>query len=396
VGVGIRIAAGIESVVVAALELVERAKAAEPKKDSALAGEVLEGIEAVGRAGQVLHGLLTVLVAQGDRLGVAAGGMGPWLASVLDMTEGRARSLAHDARTLTAVPDVEAELCSGRHGVDSIRAVARTVKSTRGTDLDPVVEARETLEVVNQSGARAGLERARVLEEHVDPGSVEVRFAQQRERSFARIGTAADGEMCRMDVLLDPERGAVVRAAIDLATAEAIRVRQYDGTERVPEDVWTTEQLNAEALTRLAQVFLDAPAQQRGASFSLPALAVTMKDSAAAEIPAGCARTVYGALIPARVLPKQGNPRLRVLEVEGASGKLDGVGVDGDPKARLASPTQREFLAWRDRCCRYPGCDRPVTWGLHAHHRTPYAEGGETVVENLELYCAQHHTVMHA
>ena len=112
-------------------------------------------------------------------------------------------------------------------------------------------------------------------------------------------------------------------------------------------------------------------------------------------IPPGCARTVYGALIPARLLAKRGDPRRCELVLDGQSALWNGMPVDRDPGARLASPAQREFLAWRDRHCRFPGCDRPVTFALHAHHTTPYAQGGQTTVENLKLYCSQHHTVIH-
>ncbi|MBR7839702.1 HNH endonuclease, partial [Actinospica durhamensis] len=344
-----------------------------------------------------LNGLLLALVAEGDRLGIARGGIGPWLATVLDVTEGRARGLAQDARLLATVPQLERELCSGSVGQDSVRAVARTVKAVRRTGLDPVPEVAETLRVAREHGARAGLERVRALEEHTDPGSVEARHAQQRERSYARIAIAADGEMHRCEILLDPARGAVLQAAVELQVAEMIRARQFDGTELAPQDVRTTEQMSAEAITRMAQVFLDATAEQRGAHFSLPALAVTLQDPAPVqlEIPAGCARTAFGALIPARLLPRQGDPRRHTLTLDGHTGTWDGVAVDRDPRARLASAEQRGFLAWRDRHCRYPGCDRPITFALHAHHTTPYAKGGQTTVENLKLYCSHHHTVIH-
>ncbi|WP_034264231.1 HNH endonuclease signature motif containing protein [Actinospica robiniae] len=183
--------------------------------------------------------------------------------------------------------------------------------------------------------------------------------------------------------------------------------------------------MNAEAVTRLAQVFLDAPPEQRHAHFSLPALAVTieppapaaavkkpavpaaavkdpsahvagMKDPAVhTEIPAGCARTVFGALVPAGRLPKRGDPRRHELVTDGHTGTFDGIALDHDPRARLASPAQRGFLAWRDRYCTYPGCDRPLTFALHAHHIVPFAHGGETRVGNLRLYCAKHHTTVH-
>jgi len=409
--------------------VLERARASKPG-DAGAVDAVREAIIEVGQAAQALQGMLLALVGEGDRLGIARGGTGPWLATVLDVTEGRARALAHDARLLAKVPDFEAELCSGRVGPESARALARTVKAVRATGLDPVAEATKTLETTRAQGARAGLERVRVLEEQVAPGSIETRHARERERSFARMSTAADGQMRRCEILLDPVRGAILQAALDLQVAEMIRVRQFDGTEIVPEDVRTTEQMNAEAVTRLAQVFLDATPAQRKAHFSLPALAVTlenptpptaaMKDPAAhpvtstmsgratdaaaptmkdpagrADIPAGCARTVYGALIPAARLPRRGDPRRHELLTDGHTHTFDGIAVDGDLRARLASPAQREYLAWRDRHCTYPGCDRTLTFALHAHHTIPYAHGGPTTVGNLRLYCTRHHTTIH-
>ncbi|WP_084316120.1 HNH endonuclease signature motif containing protein [Actinospica robiniae] len=437
------VAGQVESMSRVVRGVLERARAG--GDDVGRVDVVREAIVEVGRAAQALHGMLLTLVGEGDRLGIARGGVGPWLATVLDVTEGRARALAHDARLLARLPGVEGELCSGMIGPDSARALARTVKAVRATGLDPAVEAAKTLEVTRERGARAGLERVRVLEEQVAPGSIEARHARERERSFARITTCGEGQMHRCEILLDPVRGAVFQAAVDLQVAEMIRVRQFDGGEIVPEDVRSTEQMNAEAVTRLAQVFLDAPPEQRHAHFSLPALAVTieppapaaavknpavpaaavkdpsahvagmkdpsahvagMKDPSAhvagmkdpavhAEIPAGCARTVFGALVPAGRLPKRGDPRRHELVTDGRTGTFDGVALDHDPRARLASPAQRGFLAWRDRYCTYPGCDRPLTFALHAHHIVPFAHGGETRVGNLRLYCAKHHTTVH-
>jgi len=47
-------------------------------------------------------------------------------------------------------------------------------------------------------------------------------------------------------------------------------------------------------------------------------------------------------------------------------------------------------LAIRDRGCRFPGCDRPVSW-TEAHHVTPWHHGGETTQDNLVLLCWRHH-----
>ena len=45
-------------------------------------------------------------------------------------------------------------------------------------------------------------------------------------------------------------------------------------------------------------------------------------------------------------------------------------------------------------CC-VEGCDRPAGW-LVAHHPIPFAQGGDTSVENCALPCDYHHTLLHS
>jgi hypothetical protein len=92
------------------------------------------------------------------------------------------------------------------------------------------------------------------------------------------------------------------------------------------------------------------------------------------------------------------DPAARVLSLDPETGNpvaLDGRPLDADPSARLASPDQRQALAFRDRCCTEPGCSRPVTWSLHAHHETAYQDGGETWLRNMALLCSAHHVLRH-
>ena len=118
--------------------------------------------------------------------------------------------------------------------------------------------------------------------------------------------------------------------------------------------------------------------------------------AAGREIPQGCAVSAYGALVPLTDLPPmQDCARHHLFTDHGQPRVLDDVDIDIDPHARLASPAQRIALAYRDRCCTYPGCDRPATWSLDAHHVRAYSEGGETTMANLTLVCSQHHTTIH-
>jgi len=51
-------------------------------------------------------------------------------------------------------------------------------------------------------------------------------------------------------------------------------------------------------------------------------------------------------------------------------------------------------VARRDQGCRFPGCDRPVSW-TQAHHIVHWSHGGTTDEWNLALFCDHHHHVIH-
>jgi hypothetical protein len=72
----------------------------------------------------------------------------------------------------------------------------------------------------------------------------------------------------------------------------------------------------------------------------------------------------------------------------------DGVPLDVGREHRLVTPGLRRAVVARDRCCTFPGCDRPPSWCI-AHHVIHWADGGTTSLDNLVLLCERHHTVIH-
>jgi hypothetical protein len=48
----------------------------------------------------------------------------------------------------------------------------------------------------------------------------------------------------------------------------------------------------------------------------------------------------------------------------------------------------------RDGHCIWPGCDAPPSW-CECHHRTHWADGGETSITNGALLCGRHHDRVH-
>ena len=233
-------------------------------------------------------------------------------------------------------------------------------------------------------------------------------YGRERARSFLRFSDVGDG-LTRIDAVLDTVRATTLRQAIDAQTGYWMRTEQLDNAEPLAADIERTEQYNAQALTHLAEVFLQVPASLRDAAFSTPILfhaplptttTETMRNSTASTgstIPEGCAVSAYGDMVPLTALPPMHDCTTHLLYTgqDGELRILDGAEIDTDPHARLATPAQRIALAYRDRHCTFPGCNRPATWSLDAHHVVEYAQGGETVMENLTLVCSQYHTAIH-
>jgi hypothetical protein len=352
--------------------------------DREAAAELLEAAEQIGRREQAAHGQLILVLAQADRMKAAKGGVKAWVATHLDACDGRARGIAESARRIGAIPELAEPLSSGRIGADTVRALARTAKAVAGTSRDTAAALSATLATAEREGATAAKKQVRLLEHTLDPGRGEDLIARQRSRSFFRVVELGDG-LCRFEVVLDAVRATTLRAAIDLQAADWIRRAQYDHERVLPGDVGSVEQINAHALVRLAEVFHIAPPEVRAAHFSPAVLYFTSRDTA---------ETVYGDLIPLSAIE---NPDAHRIEADqdGQPVVLDGVEIDTEPAARLASREQRTALAYRDRHCTHPGCTRPTTWSLHAHHLIPFSNGGPTVMKNLTLLCSEHHALTH-
>jgi hypothetical protein len=277
----------------------------------------------------------------------------------------------------------------------------------------------DTLEILQRDGMQAAEREVRHLEHAVQPGKAEQDRARQRTASFLRLSTCESG-MLRLDALLDIERGTVVRAALDTLTSTWLRERQYDHTTPVPDDVHSTEQLNAEALFRMAQVLLSANDAQRAerhagtvlfygpepgstptpvqesAAPSDPADRNPTPGPALPAVPDGCLETCYGHLVPATPIMRKSTAALHLtLTPTGDPLTLNGQPIDQNPDARLASRTQHIALNYLHRTCTEPGCTRPAVWSLHAHHKIPYSAGGPTTLHNMTSFCSEHHVLTH-
>jgi hypothetical protein len=304
---------------------------------------VFEAAEVIGRAEQAWHGELVQTLGQADRLSVRKGVLKPWIATHLDVSDSKARGIAEAARRIGAIPELAESLSSGRVGADTVRALCRTAKAIEGTGQDTTAALVRMLEVSARDGVSAANREIRELEHALDPGSSQELLAKQRARSFARVIELEDGR-CRVEALLDPVRATILRSAIDQAVSAWIREGQYDGTDPLPEDVRTTEQMNAHALVRMAEVFVMAPPVVRGVKFTPPMLFTAPLNEAN-----GLAETVYGTTIPVAAI---GDSEAHLLQhdADGVPVLLDGGRVAGGVSPSGSHRTVRNSLPLHGSC----------------------------------------------
>ena len=99
--------------------------------------------------------------------------------------------------------------------------------------------------------------------------------------------------------------------------------------------------------------------------------------------------TEEGSSVPAETSARLGCDAEVVPIARGADGSV----LDVGRRRRTVGWRLRKALEARDGGCRFPGCDSRAR--THAHHITPWAEGGETAMNNLVLLCPFHHRAVH-
>jgi hypothetical protein len=68
--------------------------------------------------------------------------------------------------------------------------------------------------------------------------------------------------------------------------------------------------------------------------------------------------------------------------------------LDAGRTVRTFTAAQTRAIVARDRHCIWTGCDAPPGW-CDGHHRTHWADGGVTDVDNGVLLCGRHHDRVH-
>ena len=350
-----------------------------------------------------------VLVAEFDaregylRFGLASSAQ--WLTHACGIAHRTAVEHVRVGRALAQYPRLAKEMGAGRLSYSQVRAISRIAEPGEHALVDDLVEAARHGTVAQLEVLVRGL---RTVDDNDNPTPTQP--AEYVTRSWT-----ADSRW-RLGARLDPERGAVVDAAVEA-------IARHEGISP------------ADALVRLAEIGLAAladgenpPRGLRGDERAavvihldesrLPASAAPdaigeRADGATAAEDTGVPRSrergrpeasvsrsrergrPYGRIAGGPGLPDRVIQRLvcagrvRTVVHDGASNLFD-VGRSH----RLVTDRQYRALMLRQHGhCAHPGC--PNTKNLHAHHRIHWLHGGRTDLDNLLLLCERHHLAHH-
>lgn len=341
------------------------------------------------------HGLSGLSRRQGARTPEAL------VQDVADVSKRRAGVLARVGELLSVDGDpwlapVARAVREGEMSVEKADAVRAGLGSPSGSvAADDLADAATRLAEI---APRVTLERlasaARALRDDLDSAGVAERERERRDRRYLALSPQADG-MTRLHGLLDPESAAIVGAAFDAATSPRrggprfVDSEAREQAERIATDPRTTGQLALDTFVDLIRLGTEAdPTRLPGARRHAVRVLVTARDL---ERGTGVAflRDQDGSVSVGTAARHLCDTGVRVITVDDAGEPLD-VGRE----QRLHTVKQREALAVRDGGCRFPSCDRPVSW-TEAHHTVPWAAGGRTNVRDGLLLCRHHHREIH-
>ena len=348
-----------------------------------------------------------------------------WLNWRTGLDLGAAREKVRVARASSDLPLISEAMRRGRLSYSKVRALTRVA----------TVENEEELLDFALTGTAAHVETlVRAWRRVARIEDAESEEGRRRHRSV-NYYTDEDG-MLAVEARLDPEAGAVLVKALE-AASETLYEGSREGSGPSYDEL-PIEERRAEALELVAERALEVGLESgactgtRGDRYQVVVHVqggtVTASEGAPSEAapseaaPSEVAPSEVVVSPPARIserraaedsdgrgrdrppggvgLLENGIPvsaetsaRLacggsRVVMMHGQDGSV----LDVGRKTRAIPPALRRALTTRDGGCRFPGC------GLHlcdAHHVEPWAEGGETRLDNLVLLCRFHHRAMH-
>jgi Domain of unknown function (DUF222) len=307
-----------------------------------------------------------------------------WLSWRVGLSLGTARQYVRVARVLPDLARISAAFCAGELSYSKVRAITRIAKP-----------GNEEM-VLNWARAGTASQVERLVREFRRADRLRENdraIVQQESRSLV---TWFDNEgMLVVRGRLSPEQGALLVKALEVSTDELtaderVSAEPSDATETAAtsEPRLTGDRLKADALARVAERALACDASQASSSDRFQV--VVHVDAEVLVDPAAdgrCHLEDGPGLAPETARRLACDASVSVMH-HGPDGKL----TAGRKTRAISTPLRRALKARDGTRCAFPGC--PCR-GRDAHHVRAWAEGGPTVLQNIESLCRRHHVLVH-
>ena len=310
------------------------------------------------------------------------------VATALRLSSSTAQIRIDTARVLTNhLPATCEALANGdispSHATLIAREASEAIKRGISTEELIRIENKALAHAEFHTPAQVG-RKMRTLFAQATPESFEECAVRARDTRSVRMYPESDG-MATVIALLPIEEAQTVMLAVNslIATWNA---KDSDHAQNV-KDERNIDMKRADALAEicgdvLARISDDYQPHRRPVSINL-----TMDLPTALGLANNPAELAGYGPIPAQVARHlASDAKWRKFVTDPGTGNLLSFGRESyiPPQALV------DFIAARDRICRFPGCSQPARVS-DIDHVIPWEEGGETSAENLGLLCRRHH-----
>ncbi|HKV86572.1 MAG TPA: DUF222 domain-containing protein [Candidatus Dormibacteraeota bacterium] len=297
-----------------------------------------------------------------------------WIARTCGMSSNSVSDRLCVGKQLESLPRVAAALSSGQIGYQAAAVICHLQDKLAG--IHGSLDEERWIEWAGYFSIKR-LNELALYERHVaDPDG----FARDEEEDFEqrRLHISRSGNLYFLDGILNVEGGAALRT-----TLEALARRHAPDDERTP------GQRRADALVELTNHAMDAGGLPRRNGVRPHVTVTTSLEGLENRLGVPASDLEQGLPVSSRMAERLAcdGTLCRVMTAES-------VVTDVGRATRAVSPSTRRALSVRDKGCRWPGCDRPVSWSS-AHHIEFWTRGGHTKLSNLLTLCWYHHRCVH-
>lgn len=300
-----------------------------------------------------------------------------WLSWRTGISLGPAREKVRVARCLPSLSLIPEAFARGELSYSKVRALTRIANPENET----------TLLDFARHGTTAHVERMVRHWRRLDRGDASE--AARAERRGLSVWLTDDGSY-EVRGRLNPEVGALLLKALEVAEQRLYRAERRAETEHLT----TPVQRRADALGLWLEERVQPQVQLVVHSFK--GEEHRQRDEQQEEKQKQQEQEVSAPLVTEEGSSVSAETSSRLAcdaEVVPMARGADGSVLDVGRRRRTVGWRLRKALEARDGGCRFPGCDSRAR--THAHHVKPWAEGGETAMNNLVLLCPFHHRAVH-